>query len=48
MIKNDLAPAEEETKQIPLIEGEGKGGVKELPRKGEPVEDFTRRFSNAI
>jgi small subunit ribosomal protein S1 len=43
MIKNDLASAEEETKQIPLNEGEEKDGVKELPRKGEPVEDSTPR-----
>ena len=47
MIKNDLAPAEEETKQIPLIEGEGKGGVKELPRKGEP-EDFQTLYEESL
>jgi len=44
MVKNDLASAaEEETKQIPLIEGEEKGGVKELRRQGEPHEDLAPR-----
>jgi len=44
MVKNDLASAaEEETKQIPLIEGEEKGGVKELHRQGEPHEDLAPR-----
>jgi small subunit ribosomal protein S1 len=47
MVKNDLAPAEEETKQIPLIEGEEKGGVKELPRKGEP-EDFQTLYEESL
>ena len=43
MIKDEFAPAEEETKQIPLVEGEEKGGVKEAPRKVESVEDSTPR-----
>jgi len=44
MMKDDLAPAaEEETKQIPLIEGEERGGVKELPLKSEPHEDLAPR-----
>jgi small subunit ribosomal protein S1 len=43
MIKDHLAPAEEETKQIPLIEREEKQEGKELRRKEEPVEDSTLR-----
>src|SRR4030043_1956733 len=43
MIKDEFAPAEEETKQIPLVEGEEKVGVKETPRKVESVEDSTPR-----
>ena len=47
MVKNNLAPAEEEMKQIPPIEGEEKGGVKELPRKAEP-EDFQMLYEESL
>jgi small subunit ribosomal protein S1 len=47
MIKNELAPAEDETKQISLIEGEEKARVKELHRKDEP-EDFQTLYEESL
>jgi small subunit ribosomal protein S1 len=47
MVKNELAPAEDETKQISLIEGEEKARVKELHRKDEP-EDFQTLYEESL
>jgi small subunit ribosomal protein S1 len=47
MVKEDLAPAEEEAKQTSLEEEKGKRGGKELPRRDEP-EDFQTLYEESL
>jgi len=47
MVKEDLAPAEEETKQTSLEGKEEKRGGKELPRRDEP-EDFQTLYEESL
>ncbi len=47
MVKNELAPAAEELKEAPPVEGEKEGGTKDLQRREEP-ENFQTLYEESF